>query len=151
MSHVSKFWLPILFLSSSVAGVSPFEPASDYPKTIEVTGVVRDFKERGVRGGHPDFEVMPSRGFGRYSLNIHMMLGIDDKPRFTGYATKVTREAEDRKGRPISFSLFGLGNSKGDEQMKGNSHRVTCGGGIESEALAEMLAVFFQVPALGLK
>ena len=32
------------------------------PDSIELTGTVRDFKERTESDGHPDFEVTPSKG-----------------------------------------------------------------------------------------
>ena len=66
------------------------------PDTIELTGTVRDFKERsgGCGGGdsgdgHPDFEVYPSKGFGQYCKNISTQLGSDGKPVFGGNGKKV--------------------------------------------------------------
>ena len=40
------------------------------PEVIELTGVVRDFKERTVVGGHPDFERQPDGGFKHFCGNV---------------------------------------------------------------------------------
>jgi fibro-slime domain-containing protein len=37
---------------------------SDSPERIDLTGVVRDFRERTAYDGHPDFERKPDHGFG---------------------------------------------------------------------------------------
>ena len=50
--------------SASKAGMD--DPFGALPSSIQLTGVVRDFKERSVAGGHPDFERQPSGGFGSY-------------------------------------------------------------------------------------
>ena len=50
------------------------------PETIDVRGVVRDFRERDVEGGHPDMEKRPAQGFGRYSGNIAAFIGANRKP-----------------------------------------------------------------------
>ena len=47
--------------SSSLSGtVGPNHV--DPPTTVSLTGVVRDFRERTVAGGHPDFERRPAHG-----------------------------------------------------------------------------------------
>ena len=46
------------------------------PDSIELTGTVRDFKERTENDGHPDFEVTPSKGFGQYCKNISTSYNI---------------------------------------------------------------------------
>jgi hypothetical protein len=45
------------------------------PDTIVLNGIVRDFKELSVPGGHPDFEVRPAGGFAQYCGNIATTLG----------------------------------------------------------------------------
>ena len=82
------------------------------PETIELTGIVRDFREKTVTGGHSDFENKPDMGFGHYMGNISPALGEDGKPVFTGGGAKVTSQWRDSEGRPICYRLFDA--SKGD-------------------------------------
>lgn len=82
------------------------------PEFIDLTGVVRDFKERTAEGGHPDFERRPDNGFGLYVGNIAREQGDDFKPVFTGEGFKVNSQWRDSDDRPISHHLFDA--SKGD-------------------------------------
>ena len=77
----------------------------DPPALIELTGVIRDFRERSDQNGHADFEVTPSHGLGVYSGNVDYLLGVDGKPNFTGNGRKVTSPARDGQGRPIAPHL----------------------------------------------
>ena len=76
------------------------------PQTITLTGVVRDFKEYTVPGGHPDFERTPTNGFAHYSANISQNLGADGKPVFLGGGKKVKTEWKDSSNRNICYALF---------------------------------------------
>ena len=78
------------------------------PDSIELTGTVRDFKERTENDGHPDFEVTPSKGFGQYCKNISTQLGADQKPVFVGNGKKVKYQATDSDWRPISWTMYDL-------------------------------------------
>jgi fibro-slime domain-containing protein len=96
------------------AGTMGFAPTSDSdtsaeaPEAIVLTGVVRDFKERSVEGGHPDFERRPARGFGHYVGNIAEQLDADGKPVFTGQGFKVGSQWRDSHGFfPIDHQLYG--------------------------------------------
>src|SRR5689334_14281732 len=40
------------------------------PAALTLVGSVRDFREKTVPGGHPDFEVIPNLGYGHYSGNV---------------------------------------------------------------------------------
>ena len=69
-------------------------------ETIELTGTVRDFRERTVDGGHPDFERLPEHGYRLYTGNVATFLNDDGKPVFTGEGVglrKSWRDHEDRK------------------------------------------------------
>ena len=98
------------------------------PATLELTGVVRDFRERTASGGHPDFERQPDRGFGHYMGNVDVALGTDMKPRFTGNGWKVSSQFRDALGRPICWTLHdpSAGDAAG---AKGGASQ----GGIQSE------------------
>ncbi len=75
------------------------------PETIELTGVIRDFRERLADGGHPDFESKPIHGFKHYCGNVARYLGDDGRPVFTGVGFRVESEWEDGRGRPISYQV----------------------------------------------
>jgi fibro-slime domain-containing protein len=99
----------MLISAGLVSLVSVREAAADdppAPDTIELAGIIRDFKEWTVPGGHPDFEHMPQNGFGRYSGNVDTTLGVDGKPVFTGDGAKVAREWRDAEHRQISYSVY---------------------------------------------
>lgn len=76
------------------------------PMSISLTGTVRDFKERSVAGGHPDFERQPTAGFGHYMGNVAPELGPDGKPVFTGQGRKVTSQWRDSQNRGILPAFF---------------------------------------------
>jgi fibro-slime domain-containing protein len=88
----------------------------DPPETIELTGVVRDFVEQSVEGGHPDFERRPDHGFGHYVGNVSPLLGDDGKPVFLGGGHKVKRQWRDAEGRAICYLLYNkdLGDQAGE-------------------------------------
>lgn len=85
-------------------------PASAGPrftagKTIELTGIVRDFRERTAEGGHPDFERRPEHGFKHSMGNVDPILGVDGKPVFTGNGFVVERQWKDAQDRSISHAI----------------------------------------------
>jgi fibro-slime domain-containing protein len=69
------------------------------PETIQLTGVVRDFKARNVAGGHPDFQRQPTSGFGHYAYQVADELDSDGKPQFSSTGYKVTTQWRDAEGR----------------------------------------------------
>jgi fibro-slime domain-containing protein len=81
-------------------------PGDDAPPSLELTGVVRDFRERTVEAGHPDFERQPDHGFGLYCGNIGSELGGDGKPVFVGEGHKVIHDWRDSAGQPICHLLY---------------------------------------------
>lgn len=99
----------VLALSGSVplivSAAPPAKPTTP-PEGIVLTGIVRDFRERTVSGGHPDFEHMPDHGFGRYSGNVRTTLDDDGKPVWTGGGHKVTTQWRDADHRQICHTLF---------------------------------------------
>lgn len=86
---------------------------SDMPSEIVLTGIIRDFKERSVQGGHTDFERQPAGGFGHYTHNISPQLGPDNKPVFVGNGKKVNQQYRDSSNRPIAWTLYD--QSRGDQ------------------------------------
>lgn len=88
------------FLGALTAG------EGDPPDAIDLTGTVRDFRERSVEDGHPDFERVPFGGFGQYCANIAPSLSDDRKPIFTGAGSKISNQWRDSHGRPICYLLY---------------------------------------------
>jgi len=75
--------------------------AAEPARTITLTGVIRDFRERGIPGGHPDFEASPEAGFGHCMGNVASTLDADGKPVFTGEGYLVAAQWTDADGNPI--------------------------------------------------
>ncbi|MGI9014634.1 MAG: fibro-slime domain-containing protein [Phycisphaerales bacterium] len=131
-----------------VAGVNLISPASaaaqaiggeDAPATVELTGIVRDFRERtGQDGyaGHPDFERKPNAGFGHYAGNVALELGADGNPVFTGNGKKLNTQFTDSGGNPICYALYNA--AAGDVAGSWSSADT---GGIQS---AESFAMWFR-------
>jgi fibro-slime domain-containing protein len=82
------------------------EPGEGPPATVELTGVVRDFRALGLNGGHPDFENDPGNGMSRYAGNVAPLIGDDGKPVFTGSGAKITKQWRDAQNRQISHLLY---------------------------------------------
>ncbi|MEM7229813.1 MAG: hypothetical protein AAF432_13460, partial [Planctomycetota bacterium] len=130
----------VLITSSLLAGClipTTLVVASDSPDTIELTGVVRDFRERTDPHGHTDFERKPSAGFGHYVGNIAYQLGDDGKPVFTGNGQKVNSQARDSSNRTIAPHLANrrfdgdalVNDASGDHDA---DLGVSCTGGVEN-------------------
>lgn len=83
------------------AHASSEDPYASLPGTIELQGLVRDFKARNVAGGHPEFQRQPSSGFGHYVNMIEDTLGSDDKPVYKSIGNRLTRPFKDASGRQI--------------------------------------------------
>jgi fibro-slime domain-containing protein len=74
---------------------------SGLPLELKLSGVVRDFKERSVSGGHPDFERQPGAGFGHYAYIAGDTLDDEGKPTFNSVGRKVTAQFKDASGRNV--------------------------------------------------
>ncbi len=74
---------------------------SNLPSTLELKGVIRDFQERSVSGGHTDFERQPSGGFGHYFGICADDLDADKKPVFASTGKLVSTQWKDAQGRQV--------------------------------------------------
>ncbi len=103
--------LALVLAVPSVAQEATEEP----PETIQVTGIVRDFKPVGTAGGHPDFENNPENGMARYAGIIAPVIGDSGKPLFAGTGNKITNQWRDAQNRQISHTLYdaSLGDVEG--------------------------------------
>lgn len=88
--------MPALAQTSGGASEDPF---ASLPSSIQLTGVVRDFKERSVSGGHTDFERQPAGGFGHYLRIAQDQLDSEGKPAFRSAGFKVSTQWRDSAGR----------------------------------------------------
>lgn len=77
------------------------DPYGSLPDSIVLTGVVRDFRERQVAGGHPDFEYIPTAGVGQYMGMVADELSEDGKPVPVSTGYRVTSQWRDAQGRSI--------------------------------------------------
>jgi len=122
----------VLFATAAPLAISayslsfPSDPPTNGPAAITLTGVVRDFKERTVPGGHPDMEKQPTNGFAHYCGNIEATLGADGKPVFKGGGFKVKTEWKNSAGKNICWRLYNP--SLGDVQGAKVSGIVDTGG-----------------------
>ncbi|MCA9292529.1 MAG: fibro-slime domain-containing protein [Phycisphaerales bacterium] len=114
--------------STSDDGSLGGSPVQQGPESVVLTGIVRDFNERSVAGGHTDFEQVPSAGFGHYMGNVATRLDADGKPVFTGAGFKVNSQWRDAQGNYIHPSQYDA--SLGDQA---GSYGSACAGGIASQ------------------
>ena len=77
------------------------DPFAALPSTVELTGVVRDFRERGSSGGHADFELNPGGGFSQYMRITQDELDADGKPAYRSTGVKLSSQFRDAQGRNI--------------------------------------------------
>jgi len=105
------------------------------PSTVTVSGVVRDFKERTVAGGHPDFEKRPTEGFGHFCKNVEEELGANGKPEYNSCGFKVKRQWKTSAGKNICWLLYD--DDRGD--IEGDKDGGSPDGGFQSEATFDLL------------
>ncbi len=100
-------------------GASAVAARPPEPETVDLTGIVRDFRERTVEGGHPDFENMPETGLGRYAGNVALAPDTSRKPVFTGAGFKIAQQWRDNHHRVIAPCLYNaaLGDIEGEESQ----------------------------------
>jgi len=85
--------------------------ASGQPSEILLSGVVRDFRDMFVPGGHPDFEApnlnVPQKKY--VAFLVEPTLGADGNPVLAspdGTGVVVTRQWKDAMGRDISHTMY---------------------------------------------
>lgn len=111
---------------------------ANYPTTLTLAGVVRDFKERSVTGGHPDFELNPAGGFAQYLGEVQDTLDEDGKPVFRSSGYKLLSDWKDSQGRNIMNPRTYISARSGDVT---GSMASTTGGALTS---AERLGQWFR-------
>lgn len=119
-------------------GGSSGDRYANYPTTLTLAGVVRDFKERSVTGGHPDFELNPAGGFAQYLGEVQDTLDADGKPVFRSSGYKLLSDWKDSQGRNIMNPRTYISARSGDVA---GSMATTTGGALTS---AERLGQWFR-------
>ncbi len=121
----------VLCTPTTTQGNSSSDPFAALPSSIDLTGVVRDFRERSASGGHPDFERAPSGGFGHYMNMVADQLDADGKPQFRSTGTLVGTQWRDRSGRNIMSPRSYISTRTGDVSGALNASKV---GALTTEA-----------------
>jgi fibro-slime domain-containing protein len=75
------------------------DPFSHLPGSLSLTGVVRDFRERSMTGGHPDFERAPTAGFAQYMRMVEDTLDTEGKPAMRSTGFRLSANWRDAQGR----------------------------------------------------
>lgn len=127
-----------LVATTAVGTPTPPDPYESLPASITLTGVVRDFKERTVTGGHTDFELNPSGSFGHFQNIVADELDSDGKPVFRSTGSKTTSNWRDSAGRNIMQPRSYISTRTGDV----NGALATTAGG--QVANAASLAQWFR-------
>ncbi len=98
---------PVLALLTAVATQTAMAAGAP-PTTVELTGVVRDFKR-----AHPDFDVMPIGGPGHYAGNVDLAISSADRPVFAGGGFKVDTQWKMASLDPLAPHLYVEGGGIG--------------------------------------
>jgi fibro-slime domain-containing protein len=115
------------------------------PMSLELTGTVRDFRERTAQGGHPDFE---RNGVSGFSFGNHRDIAADEldadkKPAFRSNGRHAGTDARDNRGRSRISRPYINGRSGDTNASPGNS--------VQSVASAESFQQWFRdVPGVNL-
>jgi fibro-slime domain-containing protein len=112
------------------------DPYANMSPTLTLTGVVRDFRDRQTRGGHPDFNMEPTGGLGLYVGMVRSELNGDGDPVFLSRGYKVEEQWRDSQGRNImprpsmaDRSSAHIASRPGDVA---GSHAAIMGGAVQS-------------------
>lgn len=102
--------LSVCAIGAGIVGLASTESAMAFqfgnadpndPSTVELVGVVRDFRAHNVDGGHPDFGREPVDGPGLTMGLVETELDAEGKPAFTGMGRFVEQQWRDSAGDPI--------------------------------------------------
>jgi fibro-slime domain-containing protein len=127
------------YVCAILAGIGAAGPAvrasaqEEAPQTVQLTGIVRDFRECTVEGGHPDFEHEPQTGFGRYAGNVSTTLDEEGKPFFVGPGFKIAQQWRDSAHRVICPCLYD--EALGD--IEGQSSQTSTAGITSADSFAQ--------------
>ncbi|MFG0275512.1 MAG: fibro-slime domain-containing protein [Phycisphaerales bacterium] len=79
------------------------------PSTVELVGLVRDFRAHNADGGHPDFGREPADGSGLTMGLVETTLDAEGKPVFTGMGRFVEQQWRDSAANPICPEFYDAG------------------------------------------
>ena len=103
-----------LAATTAVGTPAPPDQYAGLPSTLTLTGVVRDFRERGTTGGHNDFELNPSGGFAHFQNIVADELDSDGKPVYRSTGFKTNTQWKDSAGRAIMQPRSYISTRSGD-------------------------------------
>lgn len=150
----NKFGLGIMVTAAGLAlaagavaeqPVNNADPYAQLPSQLMLTGTARDFKEAGVKGGHKDFELTPTKGFGHFMNEAKSLLDNEGKPVFNSTGALVKTQWKDKAGNNIISPREYLSVKAGD--VNGSVDK-TAGGAVTS---ADTFAQWFRdVPGVNI-
>jgi fibro-slime domain-containing protein len=108
----------IAFVAGALPAAGQEDPYANLPDSISLSGIVRDFKAKSESGGHGDFELNPSGGFGHYYQTVMDDLDADGKPVFRSKGVRCSTQWRDGSGRNI-MQPRGYISSKADDTSGG--------------------------------
>ncbi|MCC6970775.1 MAG: fibro-slime domain-containing protein [Phycisphaerales bacterium] len=118
---------------------------ANLPATLTLTGVVRDFQERSITNGHPDFELNPSGGFGHFQGIVKDELDAEGKPVFNSAGYKTNTNWKDASGRNVMKPRSYMSALRGD--VNGALATTTGGQATSGDRLAQW---FRDVPGVNM-
>ena len=122
-------------LALAAVATGPVTAQETPPETVELTGIVRDFRERTDNGGHPDFERRPPEGYRLYKGLVETFLDENGRPVFTGEGTVMRKSWRDWQGKRICACVASRHPRSGDKSGKAAE---TGSGGIQSPRSFEL-------------
>ncbi len=111
----------MLLLALSISVAPAHGQSASLPNTIQLTGVIRDFRAFNEAGGHPDFDKWDGKAGVRIGT-VRDVLGTDGKPIFKSVTgAKLVTEYRDSAGRNINPGLYdpARGDVAGSLQVDG--------------------------------
>jgi fibro-slime domain-containing protein len=106
-SDTAARFMPNRLVLAAIAGAGAFIladlalAASAAAQTLRVPGVVRDFPR-----AHPDFDVVPSGGYGHYAGLASYTLPADQRPDFSGGGFRVNAEWVNKNNDAIAPHMY---------------------------------------------
>jgi fibro-slime domain-containing protein len=104
--RMNRMTWTVLAIAGAAVAMPDIASAQEAPETVTLTGVVRDFRDRDIPGGHPDFELPDGVAGGHWAGNVSHFLSSDGKPVYTGQGSVITADYRDSGGRPIARHLY---------------------------------------------
>lgn len=112
----------VMLFSGTATSVSEGSEMVMMPETVQIAGVVRDFRKWGVQNGHQDFE---NYNTGHVVGLVQDDLGADGKPVFKhAFGQTVSKQYKDSAGRQIRPAMYSAARGDVAGTLSNNSNRA---------------------------